>query len=135
MSASTTAVLGFVAWAIVLSFVLVGIRLTAIAGGKPLNSFDPAGRDVSPFGYRVTRAHGNAIENLAINLGPLLVALATGHAAVTDPLAMTALGARVLQSAVHIASTSPPAVLLRATFFSAQLLIALYWIWALAHAA
>lgn len=135
MSASATAVLGFVAWAIVLSFVLVGVRLAAIAGGKPLNSFDPTGRDVSPSGYRVTRAHGNALENLALNVGPLLVALATGHAAVTDPLAMTALGARVLQSAVHIVSTNQLAVLLRATLFSAQLLIALYWIWGLAHAA
>ena len=135
MSASATAVLGFVAWAIVLSFVLVSVRLAAIAGGKALNSFDPAGRDVSAFGHRVTRAHGNALENLAVNVGPLLLALATGHAAVTDALALTALAARVLQSGVHIASTSVPAVLLRATFFSAQLLIALYWVWGLAHAA
>ena len=135
MSASAVAVLGLVAWAVVLTVILLGVRLAAIAGGKPLNQFDPAGKDLTPCGSRVTRAHGNALENLALNVAPLLYAITTGHAAVTDPLAKIVLGARLAQSLVHMASTAPAAVLVRGSFFGVQIGIALYWVWELWHAA
>jgi hypothetical protein len=41
---------------------------------------------------------------------------------------MPLLYARVAQSTVHLVSTSVPAVLLRAGFFTVQLLIAASWI-------
>jgi uncharacterized MAPEG superfamily protein len=135
MSASAIAVLGLVAWSVVLTGVLLGIRIAAIAGGKPMNQFDPSGKDCAPFGYRVTRAHGNSLENLAVNVAPMLYAIASGHAALTDPLANVVLGARIAQSLVHIASSSSAAVLLRGSFFGVQMGIALYWCWTLAHAA
>jgi hypothetical protein len=46
---------------------------------------------------------------------------------VTDPLADALLGARVVQSAIHLASTSAPAVSARFAMFAVQLGIAVYW--------
>ena len=50
-----------------------------------------------------------------------------GRLAVTDPLAMWVLYARIGQSLTHIVSTSIPAVQLRATLFFAQIVIYLWW--------
>lgn len=71
------------------------------------------------------------MENLPAVGGLLLFALATGRTSITDPLAPVLLGARVLQSLVHLASTSGAAVTLRFCVFAVQLGIALYWAFAL----
>ena len=134
MSNTACTLIGLFSWAIILTFVLVNVRLLAIMGGKALNSFDPTGHDVSGFTYRVTRAHGNTIENLAILVTPLLYAIATNQTAVTEGLACWVLYARIAQSVVHMISTSKPAVLVRATLFSAQLIIGLIWAWKFWHA-
>ncbi|MGD9601007.1 MAG: MAPEG family protein [Gammaproteobacteria bacterium] len=134
MSNTGFALIGLACWAILLSFMLVGVRVTASQGGKALNSFDPTGKDMAGFGYRVTRAHGNTLENLAIFVALLLYALATGQTPVTEGLACWLLYARVGQSVVHMISTSVPFVLLRATFFSVQLVICLVWAWRFWHA-
>ena len=63
--------------------------------------------------------------------GSMLVAMVTGRTAVTDPLALVLLGARIVQSCIHLASLSPMAVTLRFTAFSVQLAIALYWVFRL----
>ena len=60
-----------------------------------------------------------------------LAAVATGNAAVTDPLAMVLLYLRIAQSVVHLISTAVPFVLIRATLFVGQLAIVLYWSYAL----
>jgi hypothetical protein len=52
---------------------------------------------------------------------------ATGQTAVTDGLATIVLAARVAQSVVHIISVSVPAVLVRATFFTVQVVIWVIW--------
>ena len=59
--------------------------------------------------------------------GLLVVALLTGKAALTDPLAPWLLAARLAQSLIHLASTSVAAVNLRFATFAVQLGIALYW--------
>jgi len=133
MTATACALLSFVAWSIVLTFALVGTRLAAASGGKALNTFDPAGGDVEGLGKRVTRAHANSLENLAIMAGLLLYAIATNNTAVTDGLAGLVVGARVVQSVVHIASTSVPAVLIRATAFTVQMVVGLIWCWQFWH--
>jgi len=133
MTATGCALLGFVAWSILLSFTLVFTRAGAMSKGKALNTFKPSGDDLDNFGYRVTRAHANSVENLAIIASLLLYALATQQTSVTDGLAAVVFGARVVQSVVHIISISVPAVLIRATAFSVQLIIALYWIWQFWH--
>ena len=61
----------------------------------------------------------------------ILLALATGNGAITDPLARWVLVARVAQSTVHLISTSELAVTIRATLFSVQLGIMGYWIYQL----
>ena len=129
MSATACALLGFVVWSVLLTFVLVFVRLGAARGGQALNSFAPDGGDLPGFGRRVTRAHANSLENLAIMASLLLYALATNNVEVTNGLATVAFGARVVQTCIHIASVSVPAVLVRATAFSVQMVIALIWAW------
>lgn len=57
----------------------------------------------------------------------MLFAVVAGQSAVTDPLAYTLLGARVLQSIIHLASLSVAAVTLRFVAFAVQMGIAVYW--------
>jgi hypothetical protein len=56
-----------------------------------------------------------------------LAAVVAGQTAVTDPLAIPLLGLRIAQSVVHLASTSVPFVMIRATLFTGQVLIVLWW--------
>ena len=97
----------------------------------PANGFSPDNANLSPFMQRLARAHANCIEGLPIFGGLMLVAMVTGRTAVTDPLALVLLGARIVQSCIHLASLSPMAVTLRFTAFSVQLAIALYWVFRL----
>ena len=135
MTATSCALLGFIAWSILLTWTLLGVRVAATLKGKALNAFSASGADLDGFGLRVTRAHGNSIENLAIVACPLLYAISTDQTAITNGLAAVIFGARVVQSVVHIASGSVPAVVLRATAFTVQNVIGLMWIWQFYHAA
>ena len=80
---------------------------------------------------RLARAHANCLEGLPVFGGLLVVALVTGRSDVTDPLAPWLLGARIVQSGIHLASTSVAAVNARFTAFAVQMAIAVYWAWAL----
>ena len=129
MNQTSCALIGLASWAIILTFVLVGVRTRAILGGKALNTFDNTGKDMTGLAFRVTRAHGNMIENLAIPATFMLYAVATDQTAITNGLASIVLWARIAQSAVHMISTSKPMVLLRANLFAAQLITCLFWAW------
>ena len=129
MSATGCALLGFVVWTVLLTFMLVFARVGAAQRGHPLNTFSPDGKDLGDLGKRITRAHANSLENLAIMASLLLYALATDQLAVTNGLATLAFGARVVQTVAHVASGSTPAVLVRATAFSVQMVVALIWAW------
>jgi len=79
------------------------------------------------FAQRLTRARDNCFETL-----PLFAALAvgahiTGRLDVTDPLAMWVLYFRLAQSVTHLASTSVPAVTIRANLFFLQIFIYGWW--------
>lgn len=130
MSNTSFALVGLAGWAIVLTFLLVFVRMSAVREGHALNTFDPEGKDLSGFRYRATRAHGNTLENLAILASLLLYAIATNQTAITEGLACWVLYARVGQSIVHMISTSVPFVMIRATLFGAQMVIGLIWAWA-----
>lgn len=135
MSTTAIALIGMLMWTVVLTFALFFTRTAAIMKGeKELNAFQADGRDLSAFGLRMTRSHGNALENLALAVGLMLLAIATGHTDITDKLAMIVLYARVAQSVVHIISTATPMVVCRATLFSVQMLIFAYWGWMLCAA-
>lgn len=97
------------------------------------NKFKPDGSDSPPLGCRLTRALGNCTESFAFVGGPMLFALATGTAAITNPLALYLLAARVGQAVTHVISTSNIAVQIRFAFFAAQVLIVAYWLYLFAN--
>lgn len=98
-----------------------------IIGKIAANAFAPNNTGLWPFMQRLARAHANCLEGLPIFGGLLLVAIITGHAALTDPLAPWLLAARIVQSSIHLTSTSVTAVNLRFSAFVVQLGIATYW--------
>lgn len=127
-SASAIALTGFIAWALLLLVLMEALRSQLVLRGKvPANGFTPDNANLSPFMQRLARAHANCVENLPIQGGLLLVAIATGNTAVTDPLCLVLLGARVFQSLVHLASVSAVAVSIRFAAFAVQLAIAAWW--------
>ncbi|MEK7265052.1 MAG: MAPEG family protein [Pseudomonadota bacterium] len=134
MTPSAVALLGFALWTIILVILLAVFRVSmVVAGKKSAASFSPNGDDVEGFGRRLTRAHANCFENLPLAGAVLLYAIATSQSAVTDGLAIAFLGARVMQSLTHLASTSAFAVNVRFAFFVIQILILIFWILKLAH--
>ena len=128
MASSTLAILLYAVWMLLLLVVLATLRSAlTLSGARAANDFSPTGDDVSPFSARLCRAHANCYEFFPVFGGVLLVAHLSGSTHVTDPLALWALGARVGQSGVHLASTSPQAVMVRFGFFLAQVVIVAYW--------
>lgn len=117
-------------WTLLLLVVMEVLRVAWVARGRVApNDFRPDNANLSPFMQRLARAHANCVEGLPLFGGLLLLALATQRSAVTDPLAPWLLAARVVQSSVHVASTSVPAVNLRFAAFCVQLAIAVRWTW------
>ena len=130
MSATVVALLGYIGVMLVLLLILAGLRVGLTVMGKaPASGFAPGGDDVSPFSTRLCRAHANSYEFFPIVGGLLLYGLATGQSSITNGLAIFLLGARVLQSITHLASSSAMAVRLRFAFFLVQFLIAGYWLY------
>ncbi len=129
MSPSLLALLGFIAWTLLLLVIMETIRSRLVlTGAVAANGFQPDNANLSPFMQRLARAHANCLEGLPVFGGLLLVAAVAGRTAVTDPLAWVLLGARVVQSLIHLASTSPVAVTARFTAFAVQMGIAVYWV-------
>ena len=83
--------------------------------------------DISPASQRLCRAHANCVEHFPIVAGLLVVATLTDLSSVTDDLSLLLFGARVLQSVVHLVSTSAVAVTIRFGFFLVQLGIEVWW--------
>lgn len=122
-------VLGFCSWTLILLFSIGLLRVSlTLSGQRRANAFSPFGDDVSPFANRLCRAHANCYENLPVVLGVVFVAAMTQQLFIINPLALTFLSLRVLQSIVHVLSTRLPAVLVRFLFFVGQVLILFYWI-------
>ena len=127
-SPTAVALTGFIAWALFLLVLMEGIRSKLVlAKTRAANSFTPDNASLSPFMQRLARAHANCLEGLPIFGGLMLVALTTGRAPVTDPLAFVLLGSRIVQSSIHLASLSSTAVTLRFAAFAVQMGIAVFW--------
>lgn len=128
MSTTTLALLGFLSWTLLLLVLMVALRSQLVLTRQvPANGFSPDNAGLSPFMQRLARVHANCLEGLTLFGGFMLLAVVMGKAPVTDPLAYTLLGARLVQSAIHLASTSPVAVTARFAAFAVQLGIAVYW--------
>jgi len=129
MNLTALALTGYITWFLLLLTGIVFIHTVLTLSGKcHANSFSPNGDDVSDFKLRLHRAHANTLEAMPYIGGLLLLALATDNTHVTDQLALPLLLARIMQSTVHLISTSNLAVLVRFTFLSIQLAICFYWV-------
>ena len=132
MSHSLLALIGLIGWTLFLLVIMEVIRSKLVLTGEvPANGFNPENSNLSPFMQRLARTHANCLEGLPIFGGLLLVAVVAGKSGVTDPLALVLLGARVVQSTIHLASTSAVAVSARFSAFAVQIGIAMYWVFKL----
>ncbi|MBW8316374.1 MAG: MAPEG family protein [Thiobacillus sp.] len=135
MTVTLQALLGFIAWTLFLLVLMEGIRSwLVLSGAVPANGFNPENSNLSPFMQRLARAHANCLEGLPVFGGLMLLAVVADRSTVTDPLAWVLHAARVVQSLIHLASTSPVAVTARFTAFGVQMAIAVYWVFGLAMA-
>lgn len=134
MTPTAVALLGFVAWTILLLLALAVLRTSQVMAGKrAANSFSPSGDDMEGFGKRLTRAHANCYENLPIAGAILLYAIATNQTGVTDGFAYVFLGARIAQSVAHLIATDRLFVTIRFGFFVVQVVILITWLLKLFH--
>jgi uncharacterized MAPEG superfamily protein len=104
-----------------------------LAKGHRVTQFKPDGADVSPFMYRLCRAHANCVENFPIFGGFLILALVTQQTKITDGLALYFLAARFLQSITHLISSKTLAINLRLMFYAIQLIIGCIWLFGFVH--
>jgi uncharacterized MAPEG superfamily protein len=129
MNATIIALLGYIAWTLILLVALAFYRTGLVMNKKKApNGFKADGSDSPPFGQRLTRAQANCVESFAFIGGLLLLALVTDSAVITNGLAHVLLVARLGQSISHLISTSVLAVQVRFAFFLIQVAICLYWI-------
>ena len=127
-SPTAVALTGFIAWTLFLLVLMEGLRSKLVlTKALPANGFTPDNAGLSPFMQRLARAHANCVEGLPIFGGLLAIAIMTSRTGITDALAFWLLGARIVQSIIHLVSTSPLAVSLRFTAFAIQMMIGVYW--------
>jgi uncharacterized MAPEG superfamily protein len=128
MTPTALAFTGFVSWALGLLVLMEVLRARLVATkAVPANGFVPDNSNLSPFMQRLARAHANCVESLPVFGGLMLIALVAGKSAITDPLAYYLLGARVVQSLIHLSSLTARAVTFRFAAFAVQLAIAVDW--------
>jgi uncharacterized MAPEG superfamily protein len=122
MTKAMWALSGFFGWYLVLLNAVFLARGVAILRGKKINEF-PAGVPHGGDGYwRLNRAHLNLAENLPLFAGVLLAgALLGAGGRWWELLPLVALGARVVQSLVHVSSGGEAAVTVRFLAFYTQL--------------
>lgn len=130
LTATAMALLGLVAWPLLLMFLIVNQRgLLVLSGKMAVNAFNPDGSNTpGELAKRLVRVHANCLENLPLQAALLLYAIASAQTAVTEPLALALLGARLAQGVVHLISTRPLFVWLRFAAFFVQLAILAWWL-------
>jgi len=125
MGTAVHALLLFTGWAFVLVATIFAYRGLRILGGTAINSWPRGVKNTGDAGLvtRIADAHANTLENLPIFAVLVLAAVALNKTAVTDPLAMYVVYARLGQSTAHLIGTGPLLVTVRATFWAAQLVL------------
>ena len=128
-----TALLLLIGWTMLLALSYATYRIPQIfLAGKPASHWERTQPvDDPPVLVRAKGAHLNTLENIPLFAALVLVAAVTGQSPVVDALAGYFLAARLAQSVAHILGTSLPLVMLRATFFLAQIGMMFYMVWAL----
>jgi len=121
----SNAVLGAVAfgtWTLFLAVVLISYRGMMMLRGTAITEF-PAGikHGSDPY-WRVNRAHANACENVGIAAAILLgTAFVGNESSAAHLLPCVIVGARMLQSTIHMTSGAMLAVYARFTMFFVQI--------------
>ena len=134
MSSATEVLLLYCAWTLALAVVYVGYRVALVLTFKEkANAWTRnAPTHVDPaWVLRVNHAHLNCLETLPLYAGIVLGAYASGQLSAIDGLAYVFLGARIAQSIVHLISTGPMFVFLRANALIVQWALMAYWLFAL----
>ena len=126
------ALLGFTGWTLLLVATVLLYRGLRFVTGTPINNWPRGAKPATDpaFMRRLEDAHANCLENLPAFAVIVLAAVALDKTALIAPLAAWVLYARLGQSLAHLLGTSGPLVLLRATFWSAQLGL-FFWMLAL----
>ncbi len=128
MTPTLLALLGFLSWTLMLLVLMEALRSKLVlTKAVPANGFTPDNAGLSPFMQRLARAHANCLEGLPLFGGFMLLAVVAGRSHVTDPLAMVLIAARMVQTLIHLGSTSAVAVTARFCAFAVQLGIAVVW--------
>jgi uncharacterized MAPEG superfamily protein len=122
-----TALLLFAAWTLLLMMGYVTYRTMMVMRGSSAASWTRgSGYEVPGFVKRVENAHANCVENLPVYGAIVLAAYVLGKPGVVDATAVYFLLARLGQSVTHIAGVSHVLVLVRAAFYTIQVLIMFY---------
>lgn len=125
MTPAFHALLGFTGWTLLLVAIVFGYRGFRLLTGTPINSWARGAKTTEDpsFMKRVEDAHANALENLLIFAVLVLAADALDKLDAIAMLAPFVLYARIGQSLIHLSGTNQLQVLIRATFWSIQLII------------
>ncbi|HXL99727.1 MAG TPA: MAPEG family protein [Rhizomicrobium sp.] len=120
---SVIALVFYALWAIALALMVGADRVLMVMRGQAaITSFTPGAPHGSDSYWRINRAHINTVENLAIFAAIVLAGWVAGmESALFNRLAVIVVVARVIQSAIHIASGSAMAINLRFAAFGVQL--------------
>jgi uncharacterized MAPEG superfamily protein len=117
--------LGFALWTAAVLVLAIGTyRFSHILTGRAgMASFPADGREGAAWYQRAMRAHANCIENLPLFTVVVFALTASGITSdAANAMAAAALGARICQSLVHIATVQTDRVVtVRFTFFFLQL--------------
>ncbi|HQT64999.1 MAG: hypothetical protein B7Z75_09745 [Acidocella sp. 20-57-95] len=124
------AVVYFSLWTLLLVVFYSGYRVIPILRGtKKPNAWTRGGAVDEPGVItRTHHAHLNALETLPIFAAVVLAGAALGKPAPANAVGEFIVVLRVAQSVIHMISTSPMMVLLRAVAFFAQILLILWMI-------
>jgi uncharacterized MAPEG superfamily protein len=111
-------------WAIALVLMVAADRvLIVIRGQAKADSFTPGVPHGSDSYWRINRAHLNTVKNLPIFAAIVLAGWVVGMETATfNRLAIVVVVARIVQSAIHIASGSVVAITFRFTALAVQLI-------------
>lgn len=124
MEISLLCVLIYAMWTMVpLIFGIGAYRVGSVLTGRAANSFPADAPHEGPDWYhRMNRVHLNCVENLPVYACVVFVGVGLDiEATLWVPVTVAVLVCRVLQSLIHMISTSPMAINARFSFFVGQL--------------
>lgn len=128
MQEAYVALLIYGMWMYGLILVMLFLRVSAARAGKvTFQTVTADNRNISDFAYRLSRAHANCYENLPVFVGIVAVAGLSGQISVINGMAYIFILARILQSCVHLYSSSAKFVPIRGLLFGIQVFLQIYW--------